>query len=137
MGFFSAFPIIGSIAEKIIGIIDKEIPDKDLREKLKTQIQLQLLDLQKEIVEQIQKEVEERAKVIRAEVNSESWLTRNWRPITMLTFLALMVAYYVGLTPPNLDKATVAEMLSVIKIGLGGYIVGRSVEKAVRYLKGK
>jgi len=137
MGFFSAFPIIGSIAEKIIGIIDKEIPDKDLREKLKTQIQLQLLDLQKEIVEQIQKEVEERAKVIRAEVNSESWLTRNWRPITMLTFLALMVAYYIGLTPPNLDKATVAEMLSVIKIGLGGYIVGRSVEKAVRYLKGK
>ena len=137
MGFFSAFPIIGSIAEKIIGIIDKEIPDKDLREKLKTQIQLQLLDLQKEIVEQIQKEVEERAKVIRAEVNSESWLTRNWRPITMLTFLVLMVAYYVGLTPPNLDKATVAEMLSVIKIGLGGYIVGRSVEKAVRYLKEK
>ena len=137
MGFFSSFPIIGSIAEKIIGIIDKEIPDKDLREKLKTQIQLQLLDLQKDIVEQIQKEVEERAKVIRAEANSESWLTRNWRPITMLTFLALMVAYYIGLTPPNLDKATVAEMLSVIKIGLGGYIVGRSVEKAVRYLKEK
>jgi hypothetical protein len=131
----STLPFIGSILNRIFGIIDKVVPDGDLREKLKTEIQLQALELEKELISYLQKEVEERVKVITAEAKSESWLTRSWRPITMLTFLGLITAHYLGFTPKNLDQQTVSQMLDIIKIGLGGYIVGRSVEKTVKYLR--
>jgi len=131
----SAIPVIGSILNKIFGIIDKTIPDKDLREKLKAEIQMQAIDLEKQILNYIQKEVEEKVKVIEAEARSESWLTRNWRPITMLTFLGLITAYWIGFVPENLEPTTVDKLLNIIEVGLGGYVVGRSIEKAVRYLR--
>src|SRR4051812_20702952 len=32
------------------------------------------------------------ASIVEAEAKSEGWLTKSWRPITMLTFVALIVA---------------------------------------------
>ena len=60
-----------------------------------------------------------------AEAQSKSWLTRSWRPITMLTFVVLIVLEATAALPVKLPS----DIWVVIKLGLGGYVVGRSVEK--------
>jgi hypothetical protein len=63
--------------------------------------------------------------IITAEANGQSWLQRNWRPITMLTFLILVVLDTMGYTEFRLS----VEAWALLKIGIGGYVVGRTVEK--------
>lgn len=78
---------------------------------------------------------------IQAEAKSESWLASNWRPILMLSFTAIVVVNYLvipiaqwfGVTKPPLDLPP--DMWALLKIGVGGYIVGRSGEKIARSLK--
>ena len=66
--------------------------------------------------------------IITAEVNSQSWLTRSWRPILMLTFGALIVARWLGWTAPNLSEAEYLKLWDIVQIGIGGYTIGRSAE---------
>ena len=72
-----------------------------------------------------------KAKVVHAEAQSKHWLTANWRPITMLTFLALVVGDSLGWLPNDLRDETFV----LLEIGLGGYIVGRSGEKIAQIMK--
>ena len=82
------------------------------------------------------------AKVISTEAGSEHWITSAWRPITMLVFVAIIANNYIlvpyfkafGLNIPDLVLNN--QMWDLLKIGIGGYIVGRSAEKVVKNLKG-
>lgn len=74
-------------------------------------------------------ELEKAAAVIQAEASSGNWLAAAWRPLTMLTFVALIVARWLGYTAPGITEALELELLSIIKLGLGGYVIGRSAEK--------
>jgi hypothetical protein len=87
-------------------------------------LQLQT-DFLKEGLEYEQEQLKQKAAIIMAETNSESWITRNWRPITMLTFLALVVLDQTG----QLAFRLADEAWTLLQLGLGGYVVGRSVEK--------
>jgi Holin of 3TMs, for gene-transfer release len=69
--------------------------------------------------------LEGQQKVIAAEASSNNWLASSWRPITMLTFLALVVANSLGW----LHEPLAPQAWSLLQIGLGGYTVGRSAEK--------
>ena len=71
------------------------------------------------------------ADIIKAEATSGGWLTRLWRPIVMLVFTALIVARWFGWSAPGLSEAEALELWAIVKIGLGGYIIGRSGEKMV------
>lgn len=62
---------------------------------------------------------------IQAEASSSNWLASSWRPLTMLTFLALVVADSFRWLPSPLAP----QAWNLLQIGLGGYTVGRSVEK--------
>lgn len=75
--------------------------------------------------------LESRAKIVHAEASSSHWLTANWRPITMLTFLVLVVGDALQLLPNPLRD----EAFLLLEIGLGGYILGRSGEKIVKTMK--
>lgn len=67
--------------------------------------------------------------IITAEAKSDSWIASNWRPITMLTFLGLIVdSWFLG-PPKNMPPEMVNTLFEIIKLGLAGYVVGRSVEK--------
>lgn len=63
-----------------------------------------------------------------------NWLQRSWRPIVMLMF-AFVVVYAYFLQPAffpnavNVRPELPEEFWGLLKIGLGGYVVGRSVEK--------
>ena len=69
------------------------------------------------------------AEIIQAEASSKHWLASNWRPLTMLIFVGLIVARWFGWAAPELSEAEYIKLWSIVEFGLGGYVVGRSVEK--------
>lgn len=71
------------------------------------------------------------AGIVKAEAQSANWLTAAWRPITMLTFVVLIVARIFGFTSEHVGPAEYMQLWDLVKLGLGGYVVGRSVEKVV------
>lgn len=72
-----------------------------------------------------------RADIVKTEAASENWLASSWRPILMLTFGALIVARWFGWAAPNLSEAEYLKLWSIVELGLGGYVIGRSAEKIV------
>jgi len=66
-----------------------------------------------------------------AEANSEHFLAACWRPILMLTFGGLIVARWLGFAAPDLSEAEYLKLWSIVELGLGGYVIGRSAEKIV------
>lgn len=130
----------GAIAGGLLTIgsklIDHFFPDKEEAEKRKL-----------ELFEQIQsgqmKELESAAQVIQAEAKSEHWLAATWRPITMLTFVAIIANNYIlypylSLFFPDAPMLEIPpDMWDLLKIGLGGYVVGRSAEKGIKLWKDK
>ncbi len=120
--------VVGSVIGRIAGIIDQYVEDKDKALELRTKIEQELIALERDLVRS-------RAEIITAEARSESWLTRNWRPITMLTFVALIVADWLGFSAPNMSQELKSKLFDIIQIGLGGYVIGRSFEKVAREFK--
>jgi len=76
--------------------------------------------------------LEQQAKIITAEAQSEHWVTATWRPITMLTLMGCVVAHWFGFTPEGMNQETIDNLFTLIQIGLGGYVVGRSAEKVAK-----
>lgn len=73
--------------------------------------------------------LEGQVEIIAAEAKSESWLAASWRPITMLVFTGLIVARWFGWAAPNLSPEEYIKLWSIVELGLGGYVIGRSAEK--------
>lgn len=69
------------------------------------------------------------ADIIKTEAASTHWLASNWRPLTMITFVLLIVARWFGWAAPGLSEAEYLKLWSIVEFGLGGYVIGRSVEK--------
>lgn len=70
---------------------------------------------------------------LEAEIKGESWLQRNWRPIFMVVCIYIVFHNYVlvpivGITPTNMPD----QLWTLITIGLGGYLGGRTVEKVAK-----
>lgn len=129
--------LIGQIFKPATELIDNLHTSKE--EKLQQKavlLQLQT-DFLKEGLQYEQEQLKQKAAIIMAEAKSESWLARNWRPITMLTFLGLVVLDQTG----QLAFRLADQAWTLLQIGLGGYVVGRSVEKvtpaAIKALKGR
>lgn len=96
-------------------------------ERLKAQNEF--LKLQTVLIESAleheQKLIEAQTQIITAEANGQSWIQRSWRPITMLTFLVLIVADAFGFTATPLSERA----WDLLQLGIGGYVIGRSAEK--------
>jgi len=127
------FNLIQSIFKPAVELIDNVHTSQE--EKL--QHKERLLLTQATVIDQVLKyekeSFEARAKIIEAEAKSEHWLTAVWRPITMLTFLALCVGDSLGLlSTPLRDEAW-----TLLQLGLGGYVVGRSAEKITKSVLGQ
>lgn len=117
-------PIIGLITTAV----DKAIPDKGQAAEIKAQ--LTTAAMQADL-----KELEGAVAIITAEAHGESWLQRNWRPLLMLWFAGLVGAHWLGFTAPNISDAIVSDLLGIIQIAIGGYVLGRSAEKGIKEWK--
>ena len=119
----------------IFGGIDALSTTEEEKLTLKATIQAQQNQLIIKLAEVESGIIAEQASIIRAEIGSESWLTRSWRPITMLAFLGLLFMYWVGVQPENLTQDTLNHVFDLLKIGIGGYVISRGAEKGIKIWK--
>lgn len=112
-------PALAPIVGQIVGSL---FPDPTEKAKAEAEAMRQLLAHQGEIEAAA-------AKIIQTEAASTHWLAANWRPLTMITFTALIVARWFGWAAPGLSEAEYLKLWSIVEFGLGGYVIGRSVEK--------
>lgn len=123
MGLSISDPVSAAISLGT-SLIDRLFPDPTQ----KAQAQLALLQLQQQ---GDLAQLTASAGIIEAEAKSESWLAQSWRPITMLTFVILIVARWFGWSAPGISQAEALKLWDIVQLGLGGYVIGRSVEKIV------
>lgn len=106
-------------------IIEHVFPDKEKQAEAK--LKLFAMETNGEL-----ERIKQQSHIIQAEINGESWLQRNWRPLLMLWFAGLVGAHWLGFTAPNITDPIVDKLLSIVQVGIGGYVVGRSAEKVAK-----
>lgn len=129
--------LLGGPAKEIIGSIGNVIDSLHTSGEEKAAAKLKLLELENQFhVEVIKLEGEfaaTQASVIKAEAESHSWLARNWRPILMLTFTYIIAHNYIFAPMFAVRSVQIPEqMWTLLNIGIGGYVGGRTVEKVAR-----
>jgi hypothetical protein len=120
-------PFLSAIVKPITDLVDNIHTSKEEKltlrheiSKLETAFAGKLLDYETKLMEA-------QSSILGKEATGHSWLQRNWRPITMLTFLTLVVFDSLGWLQSDLRP----EAWTLLQIGLGGYVIGRSAEKVV------
>ena len=117
-------------------LLDKFFPDKDAAAKAKLEV------LRMQSSGELAK-LQASAGIITAESQSEHFLVAAWRPITMLVFVFIIANNYIiypylSLFFDSAPKLSIPpDMWDLLKIGIGGYTVGRTVEKSVKSYKEK
>jgi len=112
--------IAGSVAERIFPDPENELKRVELQQALQAAVLERTSEIEKAAAE-----------VVKAEARGQNWLQRVWRPITMLVFVALIVARWLGWSAPNLTQAEALKLWDIVEIGLGGYVIGRTAEKVL------
>lgn len=74
------------------------------------------------------------AQIISSEAKSGYFLAAVWRPLLMLIFAGLVVARWFGYMPPDMTSEELNHIYSLLELGIGGYIGGRTLEKIVAQL---
>ena len=121
----SILTFLSTAITPVAKLIDEVHTSDEERETLRLGFYKFQLAVFEQVMSYENKLLEARSNIIVAEAQGQSWLQRSWRPITMLVFLCLVVADSFGwLANPLADQAW-----TLLQIGLGGYVVGRSVEK--------
>ena len=141
MGLLDGLNPIGLITDgiKAIGdLIDNTFTNDEERGEVKNKLLKIQNDMTSQMLEFQTKVLETQGSIILAEAQGESWLQRNWRPIIMLMFGFIVL--YATLAPvfsaPPVDMTGVPDkMWTLLTVGIGGYIGGRSIEKAVKEWK--
>lgn len=82
-----------------------------------------------------QKTLQSRADIVNSEAKSEHWVTATWRPIVMLVLTGLVVARFMGFEASGMSPGEYEKLWTLIQLGIGGYVGGRSVEKIVKIVK--
>ena len=118
---------IGEIFKPAASLIDNLHTSTEEKLTLKNKLTVIQNEMHSKIIDYETKLLTSQTAIITAEANGQSWIQRNWRPITMLTFLVLVVCDSFGLLAFRLA----AEAWTLLQIGLGGYVAGRSGEKIV------
>lgn len=113
--------IAGDVIDSLADGADALFTSEQERKKAKLALRSRLLDHREKLAA-------ERSAVIQSET-SGSWYQRAWRPFTMLVFVSVIVGHWFGYAGGAIDPAIQAELYQTIKLGLGGYVLGRSAEK--------
>lgn len=126
---------VAPLAKILFNTIEKAVPDKDLQEKLKSQLQTQLLQSHTQ-------ELKAAASIIEAEAKA-GWFASSWRPLLMYVLIFILVwNYVIGPVIKIFMGAVITfelpgDVWSLLQIGLGGYVLGRSAESVARTMANK
>lgn len=121
--------VAGPLLKGLFDIVDQAVEDKDQAAQIKSVLQQKVLDGQ-------MKEIEAAASIIVAEAKGDSWLQRNWRPLLMCLFGVIVANNYLVVPLFGTPSAEIPpDMWDLLKLGVGGYVLGRSVEKGIKVWK--
>jgi len=125
---------VGNGLDKLFTSDDERLKAQNLLEQIRNQLKTTLIQAFTEVIQA-------RKEVIIAEMGG-NWLQRSWRPILMLMFGFIIANEYIispyvqALFDTVLPVHPISpDMWAVLKLGIGGYIGGRSIEKAVSLWK--
>ena len=125
---------LGSLISGLLGSAGKIFDDMHTSKEENDASRAKFMLIQGDILTKVAKFetelVDAQAAVIKAEATSQSWMARNWRPILMLTFTYTIAHNYVLAPSFGLNYLEIpGNMWGLLKIGVGGYIGGRTFEK--------
>lgn len=124
----------------ILGLIntglDKIFPDANQKEQREIAKQKASMLYQQGEFDYAQKKLETSASIITSESKGNSWMQRNWRPVLMFSFIAIIINNFIlvpylnafGLLNVHLEIPP--NMWTLLQWGVCGYIGGRTIEKA-------
>ena len=126
-GIMAILGIVGPIIEKVLGNVEQA-------DELKEKIQEALISEQASVYSAM-------GQVMAADAQSESWLTRNLRPVA--GFSALGMIWMTLLSAPfgysgvfiQAFKSIPSDMWNLVMVSIGGYILARGVEKTAKNWK--
>jgi hypothetical protein len=116
-------PIVGDLVKRLV-------PDSDKANEIEKEVKLALLE-HTDSLEAM------RGKIVLAEANSGNWLTSAWRPLLMMVVVLIIACNYLLFPivrifyPEMITLELPQELWTLLTIGVGGYVVGRSGEKMV------
>ena len=124
---------LGTAVDKVLG---RFFEDKDKAAAAAQELRLAMLE-HEQTAQQVARDL------VVAEAKSEHWVTSAWRPIVMLMFAVMIANNYI--IAPYLDAIFNTSIMfdlpdqawSLLSVGLGGYVVGRSAEKVAGELRKK
>ena len=123
---------VAPLAKILFSTIEKSVPDKDLQAKLKADLQTQLLQSSTQ-------ELKAAASIVEAEAKA-GWFTASWRPLLMYVLIFILIWNYIlGPIVKFFFAAAITidlpgDVWTLLQIGLGGYVVGRSGESIAKSL---
>lgn len=120
--FAAILGVLGPILGRVAGSLFPNPEDELRRMQLQQELQLALM-ANASAIEQAS------ADIVKAEAESEHWLAANWRPMLMLVFAGLIVAKWFGFSADGVTEAVELKLFSILEVGIGGYVIGRTVEK--------
>ena len=121
---------IAPLAKILFNTIEKAVPDKDLQAKLKA-------DLQTQLIQSNTDELKAAARIIEAEAKA-GWFASSWRPLLMYVLIFVLIFNYIlapivkVLTGAIIGFELPGDVWTLLNVGLGGYVVGRSAESVAR-----
>ena len=126
--------MIFDIIKLVWPIFDRLIPDTNARAEAKELLEKTLLDNQAALMQSM-------ASVMAADAASESWMTRNARPVAVFWCLGMMtwvvLSPIFGLQAETIKsiRAIPSELWNMSAAGIGAYILGKSITDAAKAYK--
>jgi len=133
---------VGSVGKMVANALGVGNSPDAVKQALKTDpqaaVKLQALETQVAVarIAAESSAIKEQSQNIRAEADSKSWMAQNWRPLTMLVFVFIIAnnfilqPYLAALFGFKMAALPIPpDMWGLLKLGIGGYVIGRSAEK--------
>ncbi len=124
--FFSTkvFKQVGDVVDNLFTSEEERLNARNQIFKVLQDAQLELQRMQTEII------------VAEAKGN---WLQRSWRPILMLSFgfIIIYTKFISQLSAHLITPVLEPEFWSLLEIGIGGYVIGRTGEKMMNSFSNK
>ncbi len=129
--------LISPVSNLLNTVLKRVLPAEKMSEEEQARIKSAM---QTALIQADWSEVEQKAKILISEMQG-NFLQRSWRPITMLVFVYIIAHNYIfapilGMLIDDIPILEIpSDMWDLLKLGIGGYIAGRSMEKGIKEWK--
>ena len=126
-------PPLLALVPSLIDTVKSYFPP-DMTEEQKAQIKNDMALVMTNAALSLEQEVTKRAQ---ADMSSDSWLSKNIRPLIMIYLLVVFSAFAIASASLNIDRAYVEILQQMLMMAFGFYFAGRTFEKITSIIKGK